>query len=142
MSVVTIAALKAKYQTGDFPTEQDFIDLIDTLENASISEYKEYVALMTQSGTSAPVATVIKNTLGGTIAWAYTDVGNYAGNLSGATMATGKTICYATPDDGNYVLGLYRSNTTQVFITTNRNDTGAYANNWLNGATVVVRVYT
>lgn len=32
MSVVTISQLKSKYQDGDFPTESDFIDLIDTLQ--------------------------------------------------------------------------------------------------------------
>lgn len=44
----------------------------------------EYVALLTQSGTDAPVATVLKNTLGGTVVWSYAGVGVYEGTLAGA----------------------------------------------------------
>lgn len=42
MAVVTIAALKLKYQTGDFPTEQDFVDLIDTLGVGGTFESKTF----------------------------------------------------------------------------------------------------
>lgn len=47
----------------------------------------EYVALVTQTGTSAPVATVIKNTLGGTVVWSRSGAGSYAATLSGAFPA-------------------------------------------------------
>jgi hypothetical protein len=53
---------------------------------------KRYVALLTQSGTDAPVATVLENSLGGTVVWTYVDVGEYYGTLSGAFPAA-KTIC-------------------------------------------------
>ena len=45
--------------------------------------YKVYTALLTQSGTDAPVATVLENTLGD-IVWSYVDVGYYVGTLLGA----------------------------------------------------------
>lgn len=41
------------------------------------TEPKVYVALLTQTGTDAPVATVLKNTLGVTPVWTYTNVGVY-----------------------------------------------------------------
>lgn len=41
------------------------------------TEPKVYVALLTQSGTDAPVATVLKNTLGGEVVWTYMGVGYY-----------------------------------------------------------------
>jgi len=50
MAVVTLTVLKAKYQTGDFPTEQDFIDLIDTLANDSIAVYKRYMEILYGQG--------------------------------------------------------------------------------------------
>lgn len=39
--------------------------------------YKVYTALLTQSGTDAPVATVLENTLGGDVVWSYSSIGTY-----------------------------------------------------------------
>lgn len=39
--------------------------------------YKVYTALLTQSGTDAPVATVLENTLGIDVIWIRLTVGNY-----------------------------------------------------------------
>lgn len=60
--------------------------------------YLVYTALLTQSGTDAPVATVLQNTLGGTVVWTRNGVGDYTGTLTGAFLA-GKTIFpqYAEP---------------------------------------------
>ena len=59
--------------------------------------YKSYVAILTQTGTAAPtVATVLDNTLGGTIVWTRTAAGNYTGTLTGAFTAS-KTIGVASP---------------------------------------------
>ena len=45
---------------------------------------KMYTALLTQSGTDAPVATVLQNTLGGTVEWGRTGEGVYKATLEGA----------------------------------------------------------
>jgi hypothetical protein len=49
--------------------------------------YKVYRALMTQSGTNAPTANVLENTLGN-IVWAYNSIGTYTGTLDGAFSAS------------------------------------------------------
>ena len=60
-------------------------DSISTDGNTiDLSSPKVYRALLTQSGTAAPVATVLENTLGGTVVWTYADVGLYVGTLTGA----------------------------------------------------------
>lgn len=46
--------------------------------------YKVYTALLTQSGTDAPVATVLENTLGGTVVWTRQSAGIYNATLVGA----------------------------------------------------------
>lgn len=51
---------------------------------------KKYVALLSQTSTSAPVATVLKNTIG-TIVWAYTSAGVYTATLADA-FTVGKTV--------------------------------------------------
>ena len=45
--------------------------------------YRSYTALLTQSGTDAPVATVLENTIGN-IVWTRDFVGQYTGTLIGA----------------------------------------------------------
>lgn len=48
---------------------------------------KRYIALLTQTGGAAPTATVIQNTLGGTLAWTRDGAGQYSGTLAGAFPA-------------------------------------------------------
>ena len=61
--------------------------------------YKVYTALLTQSGTSAPVATVLENTLSGTITWSYSSVGSYQATLVGA-FPSSKTFFYINSEAG------------------------------------------
>jgi len=58
-------------RVGDTESRLDDIDI------AEATEPKVYVALPTQSGTDAPVATVLKNTLGGEVVWTYVGIGYY-----------------------------------------------------------------
>jgi hypothetical protein len=55
---------------------------------------KRYRAQLSFSGTNAPVATVMENSLGGTVVWARWGVGGYSGTLSGA-FPLGKVTCNA-----------------------------------------------
>lgn len=55
--------------------------------------YKVYTALLTQTGTNAPVATVLENTLGGTVVWSYNLGGSYTATLNGA-FTVNKTVIY------------------------------------------------
>ena|SRR5436190_11346884 len=45
---------------------------------------KEYMAIISQSSTSAPTVVVISNTLGGTVVWSRNGVGDYSATLSSA----------------------------------------------------------
>ena len=45
---------------------------------------KVYRALLSQSGTDAPVATVLENSLGGTVVWTRSGAGYYIATLAGA----------------------------------------------------------
>lgn len=82
---------------------QQTIDASDTLNDGrgkintnftelynSGSGYTVYTALLAQTGTDTPVATVLKNTLGGLPVWAYVSPGNYTITLSGAFPDAGK----------------------------------------------------
>ena len=67
------------------------------------ASYDVYTAIINQTGTSAPVATVLENTLGGTVVWSRNSAGDYTCTLSGA-FTLGKTTI--NPDQ----LGLYVAN--------------------------------
>lgn len=57
-----------------------------------VPTYARYVALLTQTGTDAPVATVLENTLGGTVVWARSEEGIYTATLAGAFTANKTAI--------------------------------------------------
>ena len=54
--------------------------------------YKVYTALFTQSGTNAPVVTIISNTLGLTLTWGRSSAGNYFGGDIASQCPDGKTV--------------------------------------------------
>jgi hypothetical protein len=77
--------------------------LVDLLADALPSPdpgYKIYRALITQSGTDAPVATILENTLGGVPVWTRTGVGRYTLTLSGGFII-GKTFPFSQSDTDN-----------------------------------------
>lgn len=91
--------------------------------DAGISPYRVYTALLTQSGTAAPVATVLENTLGGTVVWSRNDVGTYVATLSGAFTAN-KTFFLTSgatlTDDTNEIIFLsaywVNSNSIHLYV--------------------------
>jgi hypothetical protein len=71
--------------------------------------YKVYTALLSQSGSSAPVATVLENTLGGTPTWARSTTGTYYFLLNDA-FPIGQTVIFLNivgdDSDGRYIAEL------------------------------------
>jgi hypothetical protein len=59
---------------------------------SSTPSYKVYTALLTQTGTDAPVATVLENTLG-EITYSYAGVGKYS-IISSGLFLTNKTVVF------------------------------------------------
>lgn len=72
--------------------ESSTVKYVDGGDIGGGGSYLKYVALLSQSGTDAPVATVLENTLGGTVVWTRNDAGDYTGTLVGA-FPVGKTFC-------------------------------------------------
>ena len=61
-------------------------------EKASTKIPTIYKALLTQTGTADPVATVFENTLKTNIIWTRNSVGEYTGTLEGGTFDVGGTF--------------------------------------------------
>lgn len=111
--------------------------------DANSRPYKVYTALLSQSGTSAPTATVLENTLGGSIVWTRNNIGQYVGTLTGA-FTDQKTIIFvnrsnpaATAFDTNMAANVININT--VGYTTFSNS--AYVDGQTNSASIEIRVY-
>lgn len=69
--------------------------------------YKVYTALLTQSGTDDPVATVLENTLSGTPVWTRVDTGQYYCTLVNE-FTSGKTVMHVTPQ-------IYSESSTDIY---------------------------
>jgi len=78
--------------------------------------YKVYVALLNQSGTSAPTATVLQNDLGFTPTYARTDAGIYTINSS-AHFTSGKTWVHVDNPFIDWTAGTGYSVTSNAFWT-------------------------
>tara|TARA_R110000823_G_scaffold54017_1_gene132716 strand:- start:302 stop:2257 length:1956 start_codon:yes stop_codon:yes gene_type:complete len=101
--------------------------------------YKVYTALLNQSGTAAPVATVLENTLGGTLVWTYVAIGQYRGTLTGVFTAS-KTSVFLTNSYGKLFLNGSRETDNSIIIGTQA-ENGGSDNGQLSGSSIEIRVY-
>ena len=112
---------------------------------AAARPYKVYTALLTQTGTNAPTATVLENTLGGTIVWTRNSTGNYYGTLNGAFPVANKVILFQGGDMWNILpleiirVGYLNTNTVQIF--THQATDGALVDSSLASTSIEIRVY-
>jgi hypothetical protein len=79
---------------------------LQSLISANEPSYKVYTALLTQSGTDAPVATVLENTLGGIPVWSYVDVGTYEVTLTGVDL-TQSYVVFGSENNNNQYDSVY-----------------------------------
>ena len=101
--------------------------------------YKVYTALLSQTGTNAPTATVLENTLGGPVVWSRTNNGVYDGTLTGA-FASNKTTIQITGTVFNAFFAGFRKDDNTVTIGSS-NTTGIGADNLILNSTIEIRVY-
>lgn len=141
VSAIPVKASGAEVDTG---TDDDKFITPKALADSRVERpYKVYAALLTQSGTDAPVATVLENTLGGTPAPGYAEVGEYTLTLAGAFPVAKTGIPSPPPlvySDANGVgYGAFR--TSDNVITIVSKDSGSQSNNVLSNAFIEIRVY-
>jgi hypothetical protein len=108
-----------------------------------INGVKVYRALMTQTGTNAPVVTVLENSIGA-IVWAYDSVGTYLGTLVGA-FPINKVWSIAGQRGGGTEIEIGRNGDDQMFIETRGFDSGVpsfpQADDILQFTSIEIRVY-
>lgn len=108
------------------PTVNRTIYLPDADGTIALQNYKSYVALISQSGTSAPTATVVFNDTAATFTWNYDDVGSYFVTCSNPILLSGKTVVFVTTQGNagngqNKIFGGTRTNDSNVSLNTSSN---------------------
>lgn len=106
---------------NSFLTIDDFADIPSALNT------KTYAAFITQSGTNAPTATVLENTLGATPVWARTGVGVYTATTVGyftvnKTVPNNNPELYVDSVTGNKITAVRTSANVITVTTTNSSD--------------------
>lgn len=137
------------------PTANDLVLIVDTSEDgnptktASVSEiisatpgggagsYDTYTALLTQTGPTPPVATVLNNKLTGTMTWARTGGGAYTITSSATPFTQDKTIVFLNGGNNavTHNVTWNRVSSSVIAITTHNSDDS------LTGASFEIRVY-
>lgn len=87
----------------------------------SSAPYNTWRGLLNQSGTNAPVATVLQNELGGNIVWSYSSTGTYIGTLSGAFLQA-KTFINIQPKKDVTVISAKRLTDNTIQVDTNNSN--------------------
>lgn len=115
---------------------------------AAVKPYLVYVALLNQSGTNAPVAIVLENTLGGTIVWTRTSQGMYIGTLTGV-FTLNKTFIPTTIQQGadlwvgDQTLSEFRhANVNEISAKSSTSAGTALADSMMINCPIEIRVYS
>ena len=105
--------------------------------------YKVYTALLTQTGTNAPVATVLENTLGGYVTITREYAGVYTLSSSGLFLQSKTTLFLGSISDGDTsafrASNFIRLSNNQINLTTGVNV--EVADGFLNDTPIEIRVY-
>ena len=104
--------------------------------------YKVYTALLTQTGTNAPTAIVLENTLGGTIVWSRETQGQYVGTLANA-FSLDCTIVFATTGwKGTILTNAFPVNINSISVETFSTTDSLYrVDDSMDKTTIEIRVY-
>jgi len=110
-------------------------------ERMGVKKFKEYVAIINQSSTSDPTATVISNELGGTVTLNYVSVGSYTATLTGA-FTTNKTIVSITSGNSSVSASLFGYSSDSDTIRFGSYDlSGSAKDGIIENSTFIIRVY-
>jgi hypothetical protein len=103
---------------------------------------KVYRALVTQTSTSAPTATVLENSLGAAVVWARSNTGVYTATLAGA-FTSDKTFIMSSGSTGaiTAVKDVVTARTSADVVTVSTGAAGTAADGILSAYAIEILVY-
>lgn len=111
----------------------------DNPVNVTEKNYKEYAALLVQSGMNAPIEVALSSELSGPVEWKYEHVGYYTATLAGEFTVNTIILCTLSNDNAGTVKG-QRINENKIAISTSDNNFDL-SDSILNRASILIRVY-
>ena len=100
---------------------------VDSVVQAGLG-YTSYTAIINQSGTGAPVATILKNNTGYTYTWARTAPGTYTITASGNAFTSNKTIVFYNLGEYAFSVGQPWTRTSDTVVTISLGGDGRITN--------------
>jgi len=97
--------------------------------------------LLSQSGTDAPTAIVLENTLGQVPTFGYNTIGNYNINVTGNIFTNNKTFVSITAGATNEDMTLKASSLVSNSVSITRHSSGVPADGSITNASIEIRVY-
>lgn len=116
---------------------------VDQLASYLNLAYSSYTALLTQTSTNAPVATLLSSNLTGTFTWARTGEGIYTLTASAATFTSGKTAVFINSGSVQTIITTWtRTSDFVITIATEKaDDPGQGFDGGLTNASIDIRIY-
>lgn len=114
-----------------------------TMNDIGGASYKSYTALISQSSTNAPTATVLQNTLGQTPTFAYSAIGQYTIVVTDSLFVQSKTFIMVT-NWGRNPVKIFWNDANTLVIRTSYLTAGDwdYQDGVLNNTSIEIRVYS
>jgi hypothetical protein len=106
----------------------------------AVRPYKVYTALLSQSGTNAPVATVLENTLGGTVVWSRDTSGQYKATLNGVFTLNKTSVLISSGVPNGAIVSAFGFDVNSVSAKV-RQDSGALVDDSLAKTSIEIKVY-
>lgn len=104
------------------------------------ASYQIYRAILSQTGTSAPTAVVLENTLGGTVIWTRESAGYYRGTLTGKFLIT-KTFSKVNYDSQGTAQDVYGGRETDNYVSVNSLDLAGVNVDLVGSVSIEILVY-
>jgi hypothetical protein len=138
-----VASLLADNSSGDISALDVRTCLNDLIDSASYGGKKVYKALLTQTGTAAPVAIVLENTLSGTPVWSRSSKGIYYATLA-SEFTINKTACMINASfdaEVEVMTGVLRTSANQISVSTGKKTLNEGLDDTLLNTTITIEVY-
>ena len=130
--------------TDDMPVTQNFtIGSVASLINTGFAGgYKAYTASLLQSNGSAPVATVLQNTTGGTFTYNYINTGKFTITISNIALPANKVVIFWSTGTGDQNLGGTITTTTNIDVEQFSSGGGGFIDGMSAGTSIEIRIYS
>ena len=125
------------------PTTNNFsVASIAAFANSYSLGYTVYTASLIQTGATAPVATILQNTTGGTFTWSYTNNGRSRITISGITLPANKVAIFLSSSTGDQGIGGIITTTTQIDVEQFSSGGGGPVDGMSAGTSIEIRIYS